>query len=478
MGIGFLPPENGTGRGHGHVSYCVRPKANVPEGTQITNVAFIQFDLSPVIATDQVNDDDPSQGIDTNKLALITIDNVPPFSKVGSLPALSGTTFLIQWSGQDDPRGAGIADFTIFASADGTNYVPWLQTSNSASNSGSAPFRGTPGNTYFFYSIATDLAGNAQPVPALPQAVTTIPTNAPVLGSVTNFTIRPGDALVVTNQVLQGKPVGAWLFTVDPGAAAGASVNPTNGVFRWTPTCDQASTTNFMTVRVTDTGWTNMTDAVSFIVAVGDCVQPGLGQQILLAGSSGRVPIYLISTVPLTNLEMTLVSPPGRLVSFGIQPIVPQICASSITPLTNSFQQLSLMACANQWLIGTQQVAWLNFTAATNQSSAFVSLQFTDLRGYEPDGTPVANFAPQAGRVVVVGQEPLLECVRGTNVQPQLILYGKPAINCAIEWRTNLVVGNWGNVLTGLTVPTNLWLSVSPPPSGSAMNFYRASGTL
>ena len=417
---------------------------------------------------------DPSKGIDTNKLALITIDDVPPVSSVQPLPALSGTTFQIQWSGQADPGGVGIADFTIFASTDGTNYVPWLQTGNS----GSASFRGTPGNTYFFYSIAMDLAGNAQPVPALPQAVTTIPTNAPVLGSVTNFTIRPGDALVFTNQVLQGKPVGAWLFTVDPGSPAGASVNPTNGVFRWTPTCDQASTTNLVSVRVTDSGWTNMTDVASFTVAVGDCVQPGLGQQILLAGSSGRVPIYLISTVPLTNLEMILVSPPGRLVSFSIQPIVPQICASSITPLTNSFQQLNLMACANQWLMGTQQVAWLNFTAATNQSSAFVSLQFTNLRGYEPDGTPVANFAPQAGRVVVVGQEPLLECVRGTNAQPQLILYGKPAITCAIEWRANLVVGNWGNVLTGLTVPTNLWLSVSPPPSGSALNFYRASGTL
>src|ERR1019366_7684275 len=110
------------------------------------------------------------------------------------------------------------------------------------------------------------------------------------------------------------------------------------------------------------------------------------------------------------------------------QPIVPQICASSITPLTNSLQQLNLMACANQWLIGTQQVAWLNFTAATNQSSALVGLQFTDLRGYQPDGRSVANFAPQAGRVVVVGEEPLLECVRGTTVQPQLIPYGKPGM--------------------------------------------------
>ena len=83
-----------------------------------------------------------------------------------------------------------------------------------------------------------------------------------------------------------------------------------------------------------------------------------------------------------------------------------------------------------------------------------------------------------SGRLVVVGEEPLLECVRGTNAQPQLILYGKPAITCAIEWRADLVVGSWVNVLTGLTVPTNLWLSVSPPPSAGAMNFYRAAGTL
>lgn len=123
-------------------------------------------------------------------------------------------------------------------------------------------------------------------------------------------------------------------------------------------------------------------------------------------------------------------------------------------------------------------MAWLNFTAATNQSSAVVRLQFTDLRGFEPDGTPVANFAPQAVRVVVVGEEPLLECVRGTNAPPQLILYGKPAMTCAIEWRADLAVGSWVNVLTGLTMPTNLWLSISPPPSASAMNFYRAVGTL
>jgi hypothetical protein len=79
---------------------------------------------------------------------------------------------------------------------------------------------------------------------------------------------------------------------------------------------------------------------------------------------------------------------------------------------------------------------------------------------------------------VVVGEEPLLECLRGSNAQPQLILYGKPGMTCAVDWRTNLVAGSWVRILTGLTVPTNLWLSVSPPPSTSVMNFYRASGQL
>ena len=38
----------------------------------------------------------------------------------------------------------------------------------------------------------------------------------------------------------------------------------------------------------------------------------------------------------------------------------------------------------------------------------------------QPDGTEVRNFAPQAGRVVVVGAEPLLEAVLSTNRQAQL----------------------------------------------------------
>ena len=41
---GFLPPEDGTGRGEGYISYTIQPKAGLPTGTQITNVALVSFD--------------------------------------------------------------------------------------------------------------------------------------------------------------------------------------------------------------------------------------------------------------------------------------------------------------------------------------------------------------------------------------------------------------------------------------------------
>ncbi len=53
--VGFLPPENGTGVGMGHVSYIIQPRPNLHTYLQISNVAYIQFDENPVIATDQVN---------------------------------------------------------------------------------------------------------------------------------------------------------------------------------------------------------------------------------------------------------------------------------------------------------------------------------------------------------------------------------------------------------------------------------------
>jgi hypothetical protein len=84
-------------------------------------------------------------------------------------------------------------------------------------------------------------------------------------------------------------------------------------------------------------------------------------------------------------------------------------------------------------LIGTQQVAWLHFTALSNQSSAFVMLRLDNTVGFQLDGEEVRDFGAQSGRLVIIGEEPLLEAVISANGQPALVRYGKPGAGYAIE---------------------------------------------
>ncbi len=110
------------------------------------------------------------------------MDTTPPTSSVNPLPSLTTLTSFLVTAAGTDPSGAGgsmpsgIASFAIYVSADGgpftlfatvTPYVP------------SAVFVGTPGDTYGFYSVAKDEAGNVQPTPTEAQATTEVAPNAP-----------------------------------------------------------------------------------------------------------------------------------------------------------------------------------------------------------------------------------------------------------------------------------------------------------
>ncbi|MGH7137373.1 MAG: MBG domain-containing protein, partial [Pirellulales bacterium] len=168
---GFLPPDNGFGSGDGFVSYIVDSNSNLPTGTAITNVAQIVFDGAPPIATDQVNDDDPTQGVDPNKQALVTIDAGPPTSSVSPLAATTTSTdFTVSWSGTDDAGGSGIASYDVYVSDDNGPFTLWQSDTTQTS----ATYTGQYGHTYGFYSVATDNVGNVQPPPTAAQAVTLI----------------------------------------------------------------------------------------------------------------------------------------------------------------------------------------------------------------------------------------------------------------------------------------------------------------
>jgi RHS repeat-associated protein len=200
--VGFLPPEDGTGRGKGQVSYTVRPTSGLPEGTRIPNVAYIQFDQNPVIATDQVNDNDPSQGIDTNKQAIVTIDNIAPVSSVSGLPAIeTNTNFSVCWSGTD--VGSGIVSYDIYVS---TNSGPWTVWLGGATTP-CATFNGQNGNSYGFYSLAHDGAGNVEPRHFAADATTTI--QAIIISSPPSLTI-----VLTGHQVVLAWPTNAGNYVL------------------------------------------------------------------------------------------------------------------------------------------------------------------------------------------------------------------------------------------------------------------------
>jgi len=153
---GFLPPNDFTGRGEGHVSFTVQPRAGLPTGTVIANDATIYFDTNSGIATNTwVN----------------TIDVGAPSSHVTSLPALAlSPSFEVSWYGQDDPSGSGIAGFTIMVSDNDGPFYSWLTLSGATT----ATFTGLQGHTYKFFSVATDNVGNVELKTPGPEAITKV----------------------------------------------------------------------------------------------------------------------------------------------------------------------------------------------------------------------------------------------------------------------------------------------------------------
>ncbi|QKS29606.1 MAG: tandem-95 repeat protein [Candidatus Accumulibacter similis] len=205
---GFLPPEDGTGRGMGHVSYLIDQKPGLATGTEIRNIALIVFDGQPAIATNQVDPHDPAKGTDPAKEALNTIDAGAPTSSVTALsPTRTRPDFLVQWTATDDAGGSGVASHDIYVSTDGGSYVLWKDDITATS----ATFTGQAGHSYAFYSVAQDHVGNTEAAPATPDAATQVVDGLAVTAVATDTSgasIRLNRALDPTTLNLYGTETG------------------------------------------------------------------------------------------------------------------------------------------------------------------------------------------------------------------------------------------------------------------------------
>ena len=155
--IGFLPPEDDTGRGMGHIAYVVNPESILNTGTEIRNVGFVTFDRlagGPTFRTDLSDQHDPDSPSDPNRQALVTIDADGPTSSISALPSdFSGPNFTVAWSGDD--IGSGIASYDIYTQSSGEDWALWLANTVELS----AVWQGEFNKAYRFYSAARDGVG-------------------------------------------------------------------------------------------------------------------------------------------------------------------------------------------------------------------------------------------------------------------------------------------------------------------------------
>lgn len=150
--LGFLPPNDGTGRGEGLVAFSIRPKNDLITGDTISNHATIIFDYNNPIETESWQN---------------VIDLLHPISAVDALPPFTyADSIFVSWQGSDNL--AGVETFSVFVSTNGSLYEPWLTNTSDTSAWFTAEFD----STYAFYTLATDSAGNVEDPPAGYDAMT------------------------------------------------------------------------------------------------------------------------------------------------------------------------------------------------------------------------------------------------------------------------------------------------------------------
>ncbi len=127
------------------------------------------------VATDNLGNVQPTPSAAQTRLLVAG----PPTSTVNPLPATeSSPSFTVSWSGGSPGAGAtSITSYEIYVSENGGAFTPFLTNTTATS----ATFNGQAGDTFGFYSVATNNLGITQPAPMAAQATTMVQSPPPVI---------------------------------------------------------------------------------------------------------------------------------------------------------------------------------------------------------------------------------------------------------------------------------------------------------
>ena len=311
----------------------------------------------------------------------------------------------------------------------------------------------SPGTTYYYRLQVTNNSGQqvVWPASGLLPGVTTARENSFVIQSRQLVLDLPGvdpSGAIIT---LSNKNTGSLLASV-----AGDGVLSNQVYFSVNDLIAASGDTNFLplgnqdfiaevlgssTSTILQTYTLNFT--TDFLIGqeneftLGNFAVVSIGSTVQLAGASGSLPVGLYAS-GITNLTFVLNLTTNRFSSLSLQALSPQLSLATLQSIGSNSLLASFRAVTGQTLAGNQEIAQLNFTTVSNQSSAFIPFAPQSLVGVNVDGSFANNLAVQSGRLVVIANEPLLEAALVPGIGRSLVLYGKPWSSYEIQSTTNL----------------------------------------
>lgn len=345
-----------------------------------------------------------------------------------------------------------------------------------------------PQTTYYYQLTSTPSAGNALVYPdsgTLP-SVTTAKENSFVINDQPLIIDVPGlDSLGQIVVLTFSNSIHPLAATVGDGVATNQVFFNFNDLIAPGLTNVMPSGTQTFSLSVLGLGGVVQSGqfTLSFSQSFGSS-QPGtftfgteylyfaFASAVLQTGQTSNIPLVLKTSASVASLDVTLNLPASRFTNMNLTTLSSEIDPASVSVTVKSASNvvLHLPALSNQTITGSKQIANFNFKAVTNQHSAFVPVEITQLAATKTGGPLVTNLSYESGRIVVVGRESLLENTISENGGQDLTLYANPMHSYSIEYSTN---SDFWVRMHPLAI-TQMVNSISGVPTTSSSIFYRA----
>jgi len=206
-----------------------------------------------------------------------------------ALPAQVQDEFALSWNGSD---AGGIRYFDIFASTDGSPFTLW----KSATTDTAALYKGVPGSSYAFYSVATDTAGNRE-VKTVADAQTSVTgTNtAPIISPLNPVQLVEGQALDLNISATDSD--GPLAFSLE-GVAPNGMTLTNDGDLHWITGEGDGGKSFTVTIAVTDNGLPRRTSTADLTITVHEGNQaPKIIEEDVISLRSGETVLRLLKAI-------------------------------------------------------------------------------------------------------------------------------------------------------------------------------------